>query len=275
MPPPLPRTITSIAVANATTGASPHSFPAVDVSAPSYEDLRDSVEVGDLLQRKFGYRALVTWRSYVNGDGANGFAHMGTAQDIYAASLNGTEKRIVITYDGAANNVFTIDPVLLTVKPMFDQGNKKKVWIHDAGAGAPTTGYDDLGAILLSSPEFTVETSGELGDKRQCYLTTQMDWNVPLKDTTKIATIEAHTGDLKVAVDLGNTTYFVMDDVHYDVDYAHSGPLVVAMLHLFAKWQDPRTAGIAWPATPPRNFFGFEVSAYASAQTRGDVLTVT
>ncbi|MGI9332532.1 MAG: hypothetical protein ACR2RL_05180 [Gammaproteobacteria bacterium] len=272
---PLPRAVTSIKVADTSTGLNGYTFAVRHVQAPTLEDIRSEVETGDRLNRRFGFRKIVRWTSYINGTAA--FGSFTATQDLYAASLAGTEKELTIVYDGSANNTFVYDPVLLTVRPLMALNNKKKLWIHDAGSGVPTTGYSDVGAFLAASPEFVVELSGELGDGRQCYVRTRMEMSVPLKDVSQVSTIEGKAGDLKVALDLGDSTYFTMDEVIYDVEYMDQDPLVVAMLHLTGAWQDPRdgSGGLAWPASPADNFFGFEVTAYAAGMARADVLTVS
>lgn len=275
---PLPNRATSLIIAD-TGGASPFTFNTDDISVPSQEDIRDEVELANRFTVKIGYRKSFSFRSYLNGDGANGFAHMSTLQDLYAASLAGTEKELTINYDGTSNNAFVWDPVVLTVRPMLDLGNKAKIWIHDAQSGVPTVGYDDLGPILFSSPEFGIETL-ELGDRRQCYLDTTMEWTLQLKEPTFLSTIEAHTGNLKVAVDLGDTTYLTIDNVVYDAEYGATEQIITNDLRLTGRWQDPRDgtgdrAGIAWPASPAKFLFGFMVDVWVSAQTRADVLTVT
>ena len=272
---PLTSALREIRIAD-TGGASEATLTDEQVSFGGLEDATDTVTVGDKTDQRVGARQRLAFTVYKNGDGANGFAHLGASQDLYAAMRAGTEKRVTFVFDGSANNGYRYDPVVPLVIPRFgtlDQ-EKAKILIHDAGSGAPPTGYDDLGAILGgSAPQFEIISAND-GLGRPVYSRMKMTWTVDLLNEAS-ATIDGHAGRLKVAVDDGGGTYFVLDDVkQFNLPVAGE-EFTMTRLFLSAAWADPRgDSKIIWPAGAPTYLYGFEFQGVCAGSAKSDFFTI-
>lgn len=260
-------------------GGNQKSFTDVLVNFGSIEDATDTVPVGDKTDQRVGARQVATFTIYQNGDGANGFGHFGVLQDLWAAMLAGTEKRVTFVFDGSSNNNFQYDPVIVHVVPRIGQldQDKAKIWIHDAGAGAPTIGYDDLGLIAGgSSPSFEVISKPD-GLGRPFFSRLKMTWDLLLFGEALSATIDAHTGKLKLAIDHGNSTYTTFDNLKFHTLHVGDDEFVYTQLHVEAAGADPRDGSnnllITWPAAPGNYLFGMDVTLYAAGATKASFFT--
>lgn len=261
------------------------SLTGAQVSPITIEDTSDTLTLGNKIDKRIGARHVIRGTVHINGTGTNGFGHLGTGQDLYAAMLAGTEKRLVITWQGASSyDVWTYDPVLLVLTPRIgttDQ-NKNALLVHDDGSGTPPAGYTNLGDVLGgTSPQFEAITVPD-GQGRGIYARLRMTWQPQLVDmaqTGAVASADSDSDELvKIAIAHGTSpeTYTEIDDVVFSELLVPTDEFAVVQLALGASWRDPRgDSKIIWPSSPPNYLFGFDFVAIASGQQVSDFLTVS
>jgi len=246
-----------------------------ETGEPAFDDRSSTVTTGKGIDKRVGFRLGTNIRIFDIASFAPG-----SGLDLNVNMIAGTPVRLQYVFDSALLAVYKMEPVYFTVVPVFGElEDKCKLWIHDSGSGAPTSGYDDLGVIIGgSSPTLVAETIDD-GCGRPLYVKTTLSWDVEIP-TQAFSTIEAHTGDLKVAIDHGNSTFTTFDNVAF-----HTIPgindLVNMVLSLSGSWRDVTAAngitiqgGFATPTAAKKYFEGFDFIGVASGVVRTDVLTI-
>ncbi len=260
--------ITSVTFADV-GGANGVAIDEFDIVVSPPEDGDETAPTGSREERIVGYRDILSMRSYKFGESAVfGVYGVTPSQDLHAAMVAGTLKRVVVTFkDGVT---WTYDPVRVSILPSIFEGfdiAKAGLLTHDAGSGAPPTGYTDQGDILGgSTPSFTMESDPD-GQGRPRFGGMNFEWIVETFNEIS-ASLNGYAGKLKLAIPLGTSpqTYITFDNVRHVKNRPGMASVHRTTVARFvAGWEDWRTdADIVFPASPQGVIFGANIQVTAA-----------
>ena len=243
------------------------TFDGFDVLAPSFTDQTQQVSVANATDRPLGYREAHEFVSFEYDK----FAALETLMKA------GTPIELIYTLPG---RVYTYDPVLFVVEPVFGQYDDFE-GVQTAAAGTvpapPDVAWTDHGLVRQgSNPTIT---AGSTPDGAGRPIFTQYTLNHVLQMVQPdLAELDSYiTAKGKVAFEQPGGAFMYYDNVRiHAIPRPNVGPD-----ELFA-WQATIRGGSRTlsdifipPGTTPDVFYGFRLRGVAAGTQRSDILTIT